>query len=247
MNIRPYIPNALTTLNLISGLVSLNFILEGQYVYASLAIFLAAIFDFLDGNAARILKAYSELGKQLDSLADMISFGVAPGLLIYRLISVNCEGGCNILEQYHITPYFSLLIPVCSAFRLAKFNIDLRQSVNFIGLPTPANAIFFASIPLVIYIQPGLFSLIPLDFMAGFLSNNRVLSILAVFFSYLLVSDMKIFSMKFRNVKWKGNELRYLTLAGAVILTGLFSLYALPLIIVFYLLLAVFFQGFIRD
>lgn len=247
MNIRPYIPNAFTTLNLISGLVSINFILEGQFVPASLAIFLAAIFDFLDGNAARLLKAYSELGKQLDSLADMVSFGVAPGLLIFRMISVYCEGGCNILEQYHITPYFALLIPVCSAFRLAKFNIDLRQSVNFIGLPTPANAMFFASIPLVVYHQPGLAALIPLDFMVDFLSNNRVLSILAVFFSYLLVSDMKLYSMKFRNMHWKGNELRYITLAGSVIMAGLFSLYALPLIIIFYLLLAAFFQGLISD
>jgi CDP-diacylglycerol--serine O-phosphatidyltransferase len=221
--------------------------MQGDYINASLFIFLAAVFDFLDGNAARLLKAHSELGKQLDSLADLVSFGVAPGLMIFRMVSVNCEGSCNILEQMHITPYFALLIPVCSALRLAKFNIDLRQEVNFIGLPTPANALFFASIPLVLYLQPQLFALVHLDFLTSFFSNTRVLTILSVFFSYLLISDFKIFSMKFKHMKWQGNQLRFVLLVASVILFLVFFLSAIPLIIVLYILLSIFFQNLISD
>jgi CDP-diacylglycerol--serine O-phosphatidyltransferase len=234
-------------MNLLCGLISLVLTFEGNYVSASLFVFLAAVFDFLDGNAARILKAHSELGKQLDSLADMVSFGVAPGIMIFQMISVNCTGSCNILERMQITPYFAMLIPVCSALRLAKFNIDLRQEVNFIGIPTPANAIFFASIPLVLYVQPGMFSLIHLDFLVTFFSNTRILTILAVFFSYLLISDFKIFSMKFKSMAWHGNELRYAFLIISFILFILFFLAAIPIIILLYIMMSIFFQNFIVE
>jgi len=247
MKIKQHIPNALTIFNLASGLISLTLTFEGQFVYAALMIFIAAVFDFLDGNAARMLKAFSELGKQLDSLADLVSFGVAPGLLIYRMISVKCAGSCNVLEQMNISPYFAMLIPVCSALRLAKFNIDLRQEVNFIGLPTPASAIFFASIPLVIYIQPHIFSLVRLDFLPVFFSNTRILTILAVFFSYLLISDFKIFSLKFKNLVWKGNQLRYVFIILSICLFILFFLSAIPIIIVCYILMSIFFQTHITD
>ncbi|MFZ4521182.1 MAG: CDP-diacylglycerol--serine O-phosphatidyltransferase [Bacteroidales bacterium] len=247
MKIKQHIPNTLTTLNLLCGLISLTLTFEGNYVYASLFIFVAAVFDFMDGNAARILHAHSELGKQLDSLADLVSFGVAPGIMIYQMISVNCSGSCNALERLHITPYFAMLIPICSALRLAKFNIDLRQEVNFIGIPTPANAIFFASIPLVLYVQPGLFSLIHLDFLVTFFSNTRILTILAVFFSYLLISDFKIFSMKFKSMEWKGNELRFIFLVLSLTLFILFFLSAIPIIIVLYILMSIFFQSLIVE
>ncbi len=247
MKIKQHIPNTLTMFNLVCGLVSLTFTFGGDYINASLFIFLAAVFDFLDGNAARILKAHSELGKQLDSLADVVSFGVAPGIMIFQMISVQCTGSCNALERMHITPYFAMLIPVCSALRLAKFNIDLRQEVNFIGLPTPANAIFFAAIPLVLYAQPGLFSLVHVDFLVTFFSNTRVLAILAVFFSYLLISDFKIFSMKFKSMEWAGNQLRYIFLIISVILLILFFLSAIPIIIALYILMSIFFQSYITE
>lgn len=253
MKIKQHIPNTLTILNLVSGLISLTLVFkatEGKeiyYVYAALFIFIAAVFDFMDGNAARILDAYSELGKQLDSLADLVSFGVAPGIMIFQMISSHCGASCNMFEQLHITPYFAFLIPVCSALRLAKFNIDLRQEVNFIGIPTPANAIFFASIPLVLYIQPGLLCLIHLDFLVTFFSNTRILTILVVFFSYLLISDFKIFSIKFRNLAWKGNELRFVFLISSLILFVLFFLAAIPIIIVLYILMSIFFQSYIVE
>jgi CDP-diacylglycerol--serine O-phosphatidyltransferase len=242
MSIKQHIPNTLTTMNLVSGLVSVTMAMENNLTGAAWLIFIAAVFDYLDGTAARLLKAYSELGKQLDSLADLVSFGVAPGIIVFQLLSVHCEGACNILERMHIVPYFALLIPVCSALRLAKFNIDLRQEVNFIGLPTPANAIFFASIPLILNFQPRIFTLIRLDFMVDFFSNPRILTILTVFFSYLLVSEFRIFSMKFKTTGWKENNFRYIFLGLMVVLIILFSLSAIPFIILSYLLLSMFFQ-----
>ncbi len=247
MKIKQYIPNFLTTLNLVSGLISITLTFDGKYGYAALFIFIAAVFDFLDGNAARILKAYSELGKQLDSLADMVSFGVAPGIMIFQMLLSHCSGSCNVLERMHITPYLALLIPVCSALRLAKFNIDLRQEVNFIGMPTPAIAIFFASVPLVLYVQPNMFSIIHLEFLVKFFSNTRILAILVVFFSYLLISDFRIFSMKFKSLAWKGNQLRYILLISSIVLFALFFLSAIPIIIILYVLMSIFFQNYIFD
>jgi CDP-diacylglycerol---serine O-phosphatidyltransferase len=247
MTIKKYIPNIITSLNLISGLVSITLLFERNFIMAGCFIIIAAVFDFLDGMAARLLDARSELGKQLDSLADVVSFGVAPGIMIFQMISLNCQGSCNILERLHIAPYFALLIPLCGALRLARFNIDLRQEENFIGLPIPANALFFASIPLVIQLQPNLFSIIPLDFMTGFFSNTRILAMLAVFFSYLMISDFRIFSMKFKSTAWKGNEARYILLLLSLLMAVLFSLSAIPLIILAYLLLSMVFQKKIED
>ena len=247
MSIRQHIPNTLTTFNLLSGLMSLVMSFEGRYPMAAMFIFIAALFDFLDGNAARILKAYSEMGKQLDSLADMVSFGVAPGIMMFQMLSGHCNGSFNMFERMHITPYFAMLIPVCSALRLAKFNIDIRQEVNFIGLPTPALAIFFASVPLVLFVQPGMFSLVHIDFLVTFFGNTRILSILVVFFSYLLISDFRIFSMKFKSLAWKGNELRYVLLICSVVLMGLFFLSAIPVIIILYVLISIFFQHLIVE
>jgi len=238
---KKHIPNALTTLNLVCGLISVTLVLQNHLVWAAFFIFIAAVFDYLDGTAARLLKSYSELGKQLDSLADLVSFGVAPGMIIFQLLSLNCTS-CNILERWHIIPYFALLIPVCSALRLAKFNIDPRQEVNFIGLPTPANGIFFASIPMIIHIQDRIHTFIQLDFMVALFSNPRVLAVLAVFFSYLLISDFRLFSMKFKSMSWKENQHRFIFLILSLILLLIFSISAVPMVILAYLLLSVVYQ-----
>jgi CDP-diacylglycerol---serine O-phosphatidyltransferase len=242
MSLKRHIPNILTGFNLLSGLISITMVLQGSFVLASVFIFIAAVFDYLDGTAARLLDARSELGKQLDSLADVVSFGVAPGIIMFQLLFLPCSGSCNILERLHVTPYIALLIPICSALRLAKFNIDSRQAETFIGLPTPANAIFFASIPLVLFLQPHLFSMIRLEFMFDFFSNTRILVMLAVFFSYLMISDFRIFSMKFKSTAWKGNEARYILLLLSLLMVIFFSLSAIPLIILAYLLLSMVFQ-----
>ena len=236
------IPNTLTTCNLISGLIAITQVFQGDLVVASFFIFIAAAFDFFDGLAARLLDAHSTLGKQLDSLADLVSFGVAPALIVFDLLWAGCQGSGNILERLHITPYFALLIPVCSAFRLAKFNLDIRQEEYFIGLPTPANAIFFASFPLILMQTPLQISIIPLDFFRDFFSQSRVLAILTVLFSYLLISDFRMFSMKFRNLSWRGNVPRYIFLILAVIYLMFFGICAIPLIILTYFILSLFFQ-----
>lgn len=242
MNIKQAIPNVITTLNLASGLISITLTLEGHLIMASVFIFIAVVFDYLDGTAARLLDARSLMGKELDSLADLVSFGVAPGIIIFQLLTIHCSGSSNFLERMHIIPYFALLIPVCSAIRLAKFNLDPRQEELFYGLPTPANAVFFASIPLVILLQPRIFSLVQLDFFITFFSNSRVLGILTVFFSYLLISDFRLFSMKFKSLEWKGNQIRFIFLILSFLLLILFSISAVPLIIVLYLFMSVFFQ-----
>jgi len=242
MKIKKHIPNTLTTLNLVGGLFSVISTFEGNLALASLFIFIAALLDYLDGTVARLLKVYSELGKQLDSLADLVSFGVAPGILMYQLLLLTGEGSPFMFDQRHIAPYFALLIPVCSALRLAKFNIDLKQAVNFIGLPTPANALFFAAIPLVLYVQPGVYSIFYIPGMVDFFSNPRILTILTVFFSYLLISDFWIFSMKFKSMQWAGNQLRYIFLMVSLVLALLFFLQAIPIIIILYVLMSVFFQ-----
>lgn len=247
MSIKHQIPNTLTTLNLISGLVSITLAFQQELVWASVLIFFAAIFDYFDGMLARLLGVYSDLGKQLDSLADLVSFGVAPALIMFQLLFMGCEGSCNILEQYHLTPYFALLIPVCSAFRLAKFNIDTLQEENFIGLATPANALFFASIPLILFIQPESFTLIPFPFMERLFSNTRVLSVLTVIFSWLLISDIRFFGLKFKSASWRGNEFRYLFLIMAALLLFLFSFAAIPLIIGLYLFVSLIVQNKLTE
>ena len=246
MNIRKSIPNFLTLCNLASGFISILMIARGEAVWAALFIFSAAVFDFLDGTAARLLDARSELGKQLDSLADIVSFGVAPGIIVYSLLSAGCEGSCNILERMGITPFFSLLIPLMSAVRLAKFNIDLRQEEHFIGLPTPANALFFASIPLILFAGDRFFPLIRPEVVTDFFSNTRTLAILTVLMSYLLISDFRMFSLKFKTSGWAGNEPKYLFAGITLLLLALFSVAGIPMAVIVYFLLSLVFQKQLR-
>ncbi|OZA56958.1 MAG: CDP-diacylglycerol--serine O-phosphatidyltransferase, partial [Sphingobacteriales bacterium 39-40-5] len=141
---KKHIPNSVTCLNLFSGCLGIVFAFQGNLIWASYAIVIAAVFDFFDGMLARLLKAYSDIGKELDSLADMVSFGVLPSVIIYQLfaLSPQIDFGADWLS------FSAFIIAVFSALRLAKFNIDTRQSENFIGLPTPANALLIASFPL---------------------------------------------------------------------------------------------------
>jgi CDP-diacylglycerol---serine O-phosphatidyltransferase len=243
MSIKAHIPNTLTIFNLMAGVVSITLVLDNQMVWASLFIFIAGVFDYLDGTAAHLLNAKSALGKELDSLSDLVSFGVAPGIILYHLLALNCVSSANSLERLHIVPYFALLIPVCSAIRLGKFNLDTRQEVNFIGLPTPANAFFFASIPLVIFLQPHLYSIVRLDLLADFFSNSRVVVLLTILFSYLLISEVPLFSMKLKTLDWKVNRLRYIFLLISFIMVILFCINAIPIIIVLYILLSLFFHS----
>ena len=210
---KKHIPNFITCLNLFSGCVASYLAFKGNYEGAFIAILLAAVFDFMDGFAARLLKAYSAMGKELDSLADMISFGLAPGAIVFSFLT---DSGTN-----EWLPFVGFLIPVFSGLRLAKFNIDDSQSSSFLGLPVPANAIFWAG--LVYSFSP-------------FLMNNVwFLFILIALFCFFLVSEIPMFSLKFKNVSWKENQNQYLFLIGCAVILAIFQLSAFALIISWYI------------
>ena len=197
------IPNSITCLNLLSGCFACIFAFQGQYDWVALCIGLSALFDFLDGMAARLLHAYSPLGKELDSLADLISFGLAPGLMVMHLMAYNSTFH-GMAEYQSWRALSALLIPVFSALRLAKFNIDTRQTTSFIGLPVPANALFWIGICQAVLRMES-----P---VCGY-----AIVALVIIFSLLLVSEIPMFSLKFKNLKWKENYLRYLIIVVAAI------------------------------
>ncbi len=226
MKLFKHLPNGITLLNALSGSLSIVFAFEKSYLVAAALIALAAAFDFLDGFAARLFKAYSPLGKELDSLADVISFGLAPAMIVFNFYRDLAAGLLN-ENAVPILAYSAFLIPLFSALRLAKFNIDERQSQGFIGLPTPANALFWAF---------GIAALQEFDFQITAL----VLPMLIMLFSWLLVSPIPMFSLKFSRFSLKGNRLRYFFLASCLLLILIFGWQAIALCILWYILLSLF-------
>lgn len=237
--IRRQIPNFITCLNLTAGSLAVIFALNGQLTYAVVLIFAAALLDFLDGMAARILNAYSPIGKDLDSLADMISFGLAPGMIMFVLIKYSLTGDDGPPDYFppdfhplqELTLALSLLIPVFSALRLAIFNNDTRQISSFVGLPTPADAIFISSLALIQ--QYGKYP----SFNSLLLSTPSLV-IITLLLSWLLVSKIPMFSLKFKNLHWKDNRIRYIFLLLAVVLIPVFMFYGIAATIISYILLS---------
>ncbi len=209
LQIKKHIPNFITSLNIAAGSLSIIFSFEGLTAQAGYLILLAAVFDFLDGMSARMLNAYSELGKQLDSLADVISFGLAPAVIAYQIMKsavlVDTLYLNNIEPVKLMYLFIVLLIPIFSALRLAKFNIDTRQTTSFIGMPTPANAMFFAAIPIISSVNP-------FDPILFALYDKNTLLVLVIVMSLLLVSPLPMFSFKFKNLKIKENWQRFVFL-----------------------------------
>ena len=220
MSLKQHIPNAITCCNLVSGCFSIMFSFTGMPVMAAVMIFAAGLFDFLDGFTARLLKAHSPIGGDLDSLSDVVSFGVAPGFIMYHLMG-GLWFGC-----------FAFLLPVFAAVRLAKFNIDDRQTTSFIGLPTPPMAIFMASLPLAFW---------QLDVLNRQVLNPYLCLGIVVLFSVLMVCNRPFFSFKMKNLKWEDNKLRWIFLGLAVADLVAFGLVALPFILLGYILLSVLF------
>ena len=173
-----HIPNLLTISNLICGCIALYFTFQGELIFTAYLIGLAAIFDFMDGTAARLLNVSNPIGKELDSLADIVSFGLVPGAVVFHLLE---EGT---LSQYS---FIALLIPIFSAYRLAKFNVDENQNENFIGLPTPANCLVFVSIPLITTFNSG-------SKIAYLFEKPEILLIITILLSLALVSKINMFS-----------------------------------------------------
>jgi CDP-diacylglycerol--serine O-phosphatidyltransferase len=232
--IRKHIPNFITLLNLFSGSIAIVFAFKGNLMLASWFIGFAAIFDFLDGMAARLLNARSAIGLQLDSLADLISFGLAPGVIVYQLMYTTVSPPFLYFNGINVFALLAFIIPVFSALRLAKFNIDESQTSSFRGLPTPANALFFASLPLVIFQAEQ-----NADTWITFLSNNYwVLAGTTILFSLLMVSNVHLFSLKLKNFKIKENLSRYTLLLLGLVLLFFLKYYALPLIVVSYTLIS---------
>lgn len=220
MSGKGYIPNIFTSINLIIGCLAIIEIFEGKLENVPYYVWLAGVVDFLDGFSARLTDTTSSIGKDLDSLADLVSFGIVPSMLVYSM-----------LKQYSdhaLLPYIAIFIAVFSALRLAKFNNDDRQSTVFYGLNTPANALFFTSIPLLI--SEGIF--LPL------LQNVTFLSVVTVIFSLLLVSEIKFMAFKFKKFSWKGNEVKLIFLFASVCCMATCQFLSIPIIVVLYIVVS---------
>lgn len=218
MKLLKHIPNTLTCLNLLCGCIGIVFVLEGYPVPAAYFVWAACVFDFFDGFAARWLKASSPIGKELDSLADMVSFGVLPSVMMYSWLGEESD--------HPYLPFIAFTIAIFSALRLAKFNIDERQTTSFIGLPTPANALFLTALPFL-----------PESILI-FTQQTWVLVAIILVFSLLLVAEIELFALKFKSFGWRGNELRFAFLGIALILIVVLNKSSLPAIILLYLLLS---------
>lgn len=228
MNIKKHIPNTITCCNLLCGCLAIVQIFEGNLVLAAYLVGLAAIFDFFDGFFARLLNVSSSIGKDLDSLADMVTFGVVPGFLIFQLLRTSIE-----IYNQNNDPISSniaiiaFIIPILSAIRLAIFNNDTRQSESFIGLPTPANAILISAIPLIL--EHNNFE---------FILNPLFLVLLSIVLSILLIAEIPLFALKFKHFGWKDNEIRFVFLGLSFLLLLTLQFVGIPLIIILYLVMS---------
>ena len=229
-----HIPNIITSLNLASGFIAIIFVLNGDREIACWILIAAMIFDFLDGFASRLLNAYSDLGKELDSLADLVSFGVTPGLIIFSILAdssapwqTNHPG-----FSYFLIIAIAALMPVCAGLRLAKFNIDSSQKLIFKGLPTPANAL--AVISVVFAARYG-----QIAFIDGLISSPIAIMIYSLLLSVLMITRMPLMSLKFPDYKIKNNIHRYLLVALSIVVIASGGLGGLIFIIPLYILISV--------
>lgn len=215
--IKRHIPNALTCANLLSGCIGIVYAFKGQLDVAAYAVLISGIFDFFDGFSARLLDVKSNIGKELDSLADMVSFGFLPGVVMFNLIeqsNYNFDG----------LPYVAFLITIFSALRLAKFNIDTRQTEDFIGLNTPMNTLFIVSLPFIQRDYPDL------------IGSTILLVCLTILMSWLLISEIRIFSLKFGTMNWADNKTKFVFLILSAVLIAFLKFAAIPFVLVLYIL-----------
>ena len=222
---KKHIPNTITCCNLISGCIATWFAFQSDYKMALLFIVIGAVFDFFDGMSARLLHVSSEIGKELDSLADDITFGFAPSAIVFSYL-------CSFHIHLIIVPFLAFVMAAFSALRLAKFNLDERQALGFIGLPTPANALFWGS--LIVGLNDNDSSLFTLH------SSLPYILLVGVFVScYLLVAEIPMFALKFKHWGWKGNEIKYIFILSCVPILLLLGIIGLAVIIAWYVILSV--------
>ena len=226
-SITKHIPNTITCCNLFSGCVASVMAYEMKYEWAIVFIVLAAIFDFFDGMFARLLDARSPIGKDIDSLADDISFGFAPAMIVFSLFKeIHYPTFIESFSSW--MPYTAFIIAVFSALRLAKFNIDTRQTTSFIGMPTPANALFWASLAAGAH-----------EFIVSEHFNALYLFILVCIFSGLLVAELPMFSLKFKNLSWSSNKIQYIFLLGCIPMLIFLGISSFSAIIAWYIVLSI--------
>src|SRR5690554_4786627 len=241
------IPNLITSLNILCGSIAILFAVSGDLVLATVFVFAGIFFDFFDGLAARLLNAQSEVGLQLDSLADVITSGVAPGIVMFQLMNISFVGhkqsvtelissnGWNVGVSNYL-PLLGLLIVVGAAYRLAKFNVDTRQTTGFIGLPTPANALLIMSLPLILEFQ---FS----DLAQEVILNPWFLIGMTLLSCILLNAEIPLFALKFKTWDFRSNAVRYVFLILCAVLLVLLKFLAIPFIILLYIVLSIFWKA----
>ena len=249
MNIKSHIPNLFTLANLFSGTIAAMHAVLGHYELTAIFVVIGIFFDFLDGFIARLLGVSGELGKQLDSLADVVTSGLVPGLLMFLLIKNNVINGSNVEMKiafgqfepdFGYLPYIAFLLTIAAGYRLAKFNLDEDQQSYFKGLPTPANALLILSLPLIMEFQNN-------DTINANILNPWFLVGLTLASCYLLNSNIKLFALKFKDWSFKNNAARYVFLILSIVLLILLHFAAIPLVIVLYILMSVFDGGFKKE
>lgn len=243
MNIKAFIPNFVTLLNLLCGSIAVIFVVNNHFVLAAIFVFLGIFFDFFDGLLARKLKVQSDLGIQLDSLADMITSGLVPGLIMFKLLELATNtNGVNVTVDWSdsmywsgidvsVLPFLGLLITLSSAYRLARFNIDEDQQTYFKGLPTPANALLILSLPLILEFQNN-------DLINATILNPWFLVVFTLLSTYFLNSPIKLFALKFKDYSFKSNAVRYIFLILSFVLLIVLQFAAIPIIILLYIILS---------
>ena len=230
MNIKKHIPNLITLLNLFSGCIALVFAFNAKFEMAFYFVCLGIFLDFFDGFFARLFKVSSPLGLQLDSLADMVTSGVVPGLVMFQMMVSNSSDSVESYLQFF--PYLAFIITMGSCYRLANFNIDTRQTDSFIGLPTPANALFILSLPLVLQNTDSLV-------VIELLTNQWFLLLITFLSAYMLNAEIPLFSLKIKKFSFKENALQIIFLVLSFLLLIFFRYLGIPLLILLYVLLSV--------
>jgi len=239
MSLKKHIPNLLTLGNLFCGTIATIFAVNGMFTETAIFVIGGIAFDFLDGFAARLLNVSGELGKQLDSLADMVTSGVVPGIVMFQLLSSgDYYLRTETLETMNWVGYrfdtiqlLGLLLTLGACYRLAKFNIDTRQSDSFIGVPTPAMSLFIISLPLV-------FEYSAYSFISDLVMNNYFLIAVTLVFTFLMNAEIPLFSLKFKNYNFKKNSIKYIFLLISIGLVIGVPILAIPLIIILYIFIS---------
>ncbi len=246
MPFKKHVPNFITLCNLAAGLIALMYAFDTNWLYAFMWVAIGIFFDFWDGFFARIFKVQSAIGLQLDSLADMVTSGVVPGLVMFQMLAniVDMREEFNLsADNFYLglLPYFGFIITLASCYRLAKFNVDTRQTDSFIGLPTPANALFILSLPVIGHHTDGE------GFVYELISNPYVLVGISLLSAFMLNAEIPLFSLKVKYFNWETNKIQFIFLILSILLLFFFQFVGIPLIILSYVLLSVINNAFIAK